>query len=131
MRVSCKGNPGPGTWAIVLESGDEWETLTGVEASTTNNRMELTAAIQGLQLLGAGSQVQIFTTSDYLYQGATQWVRGWQSRAWQKKDGQPVANADLWLALVAASARYTVEWVNAKGQHLEGLERAGRLLSVA
>ncbi len=131
LRVSCKGNPGPGAWAIALESGDEWEMLTGVEASTTNNRMELTAAIQGLQLLGASSQVQIFTTSDYLYQGATQWVRGWQSRAWQKKDGQPVANADLWRTLVATSARSTVEWVNAKGQHLEGLERAGRLLSVA
>ncbi len=111
--------------------GEEWESLTGVEPSTTNNRMELTAAIQGLQLLPLGSRVQIFTTSDYLFQGATQWVHGWQSRGWQKKDGQPVANADLWRALLTASARYIVEWVNAKGRHLEGLERAGRLLSVA
>jgi len=131
LRVSCKGNPGPGVWAAALEMDEEWESLTGVEPSTTNNRMELTAAIQGLQLLSLGSRVQIFTTSDYLFQGATQWVHGWQSRGWQKKDGQPVANADLWRALLTASARYTVEWVNAKGKHLEGLERAGRLLSVA
>lgn len=131
LRVSCKGNPGPGAWAIALESGEEWETLSGMDSSTTNNRMELTAAIQGLQILTPGSQAQIFTTSDYLYQGATQWVHGWASRGWQKKDGQPVANADLWQALIALSARYTVEWVNAKGQRLEGLERAGRMLSVA
>lgn len=130
LRVSCKGNPGPGAWAVALESGDEWETLTGVERSTTNNRMELTAALQGLQLLAPGSRVQLFTTSDYLYQGATQWVRSWESRGWQKKDGQPVANADLWKALVDLTEQYQVEWVNAKGQRLEGLERAGRLLSV-
>lgn len=131
LRVSCKGNPGPGVWAIALESAKEWEALTGVESATTNNRMELTAAIQGLQLLAPGSQVQVFTTSDYLYQGVTQWVHGWESRGWQKKDGQPVANADLWRQLVDISARYNVEWINAKGQRLEGLDRAGRLLSVA
>lgn len=130
LRVSCKGNPGPGAWAIALEANEEWESLTGVDPSTTNNRMELTAAIQGLQLLEPGGRVQIFTTSDYLYQGATQWVHGWESRGWQKKDGQPVANADLWRSLIDVSRRYQIEWVNAKGQRLEGLERAGRLLSV-
>jgi ribonuclease HI len=131
LRVSCKGNPGPGSWAIALESGDEWETLTGTERLTTNNRMELTAAIEGLLLLQPGSRVQLFTTSDYVFQGATQWVPGWQARGWQKKDGEPVANADLWRPLVDITSRYQVEWVNAKGQRLEGLDRAGRLLSVA
>ena len=131
LRVSCKGNPGPGSWAIALESGGEWETLTGTERLTTNNRMELTAAIEGLLLLQPGSQVQLFTTSDYVFQGATQWAVGWQARGWQKKDGQPVANADLWRPLVDIASRYQVEWVNAKGQRLEGLDRAGRVLSVA
>ena len=77
-----------------------------------------------------GSQVQLFTTSDYIYQGATQWVKGWQTRGWQKKDGQPVANADLWQPLADLATRYRLEWVNAKGQRLEGLERAGSLLAV-
>ncbi len=130
LRVSCKGNPGPGVWAVTLEADDEWESHTGRLATTTNNRLELTAALEGLRLLQPGSQVQLFTTSDYLYQGATQWVKGWRGRGWQKKDGQPVANADLWRSLVDLASHYRVEWVNAKGQRLEGLERAGNLLAV-
>lgn len=130
LRVSCKGNPGPGVWAVALEAHDEWETHTGHQPSTTSNRLELTAALEGLLLLPPGSPVQIFTTSDYLYQGATQWAAGWQARDWLKKDGQPVANVDLWQPLMALASRYQVEWVNAKGQQFEGLERAGNLLSV-
>lgn len=130
LRVSCKGNPGPGVWAVALEANGEWESHTGTERATTNNRMELTAALEGLLLLSPGSRVQIFTTSDYLFQGATRWVKGWQTNGWQKKDGQPVANADLWRPLIDLATHYRVEWVNAKGQRLEGLERAGKLLSI-
>lgn len=129
LRASCKGNPGPGAWAVALESGGDWEEHSGEDPSTTNNRMELRAALEGLRLLPAGSRVQIFTTSDYLFQGATRWVKGWQANGWQKKDGQPVANADLWRSLVDLAANYQVEWVNAKNQRLEGLERAGVLAS--
>ncbi len=130
IRASCKGNPGPGTWGIALETDGEWDVYAGSQRTTTNNRLELTAAIEGLRLLEPGSRVQLFTTSDYLYQGITQWVKGWQSRGWQKKDGQPVANADLWRSLVAVTEKYDVEWVNAKSQNLEGLERAGNMLSM-
>lgn len=130
LRTSVKGNPGPGVWVAMLQSDDVWDSHTGREKSTTNNRMELTAALEGLSLLRPGSQVQIFTTSDYVFQGITHWVNGWMASEWRKKDGQPVANADLWQSLVDLASRYRVKWVNAKGQQLEGFERAGRLLSV-
>lgn len=129
LRASCIGNPGPGYWAVALEANGEWNSRTGSEHSTTNNRMELTAAIEGLKLFQPGSRVQIFTTSDYLYQGATQWMKGWRARGWRKKDDQPVANADLWQSLVEVTSQFHVEWVNAKGQRLEGFERAGNLLT--
>jgi ribonuclease HI len=127
LRGSCQGNPGPGRWGVALEEGGEWEEHGGATESTTNNRMELTAAIEGLLLLPPGSAIQVFTTSDYLYQGATRWAAGWKARGWKKKDGQAVANADLWRLLTDLSSRYQIEWVNAKGQRLEGLERAGKL----
>lgn len=129
LRASCRGNPGPGAWAVALEANGEWDVQSDQVDSTTNNRMELMAAIEGLLMLPPGSDAQVFTTSDYLYQGATRWVTGWQQQGWQKKDGQPVANADLWRVLVDLAGRYRVRWVNAKGQRLEGLERAGQALS--
>lgn len=131
LRASCKGNPGPGVWAVALEANGDWTSHTGLAQSTTNNRMELTAAVEGLRMLDSGSRVQVFTTSDYLYQGATRWAKSWAAEGWQKKDGQPVANVDLWRSLVELLSQHEVVWVNAKGQRLEGLERAGRLLSVA
>lgn len=129
LRASCKGNPGPGRWAVALESNGQWEEYSGDDSRTTNNRMELTAALEGLLLLEPGSRVQIFTTSDYLYQGITRWTAGWSAKDWRKNDGQPVANADLWRPLVELSTNYQLEWVNAKNQRLEGLERAGKLAS--
>lgn len=126
LRAACKGNPGPGKWGIALESDGEWEEHSGKEEATTNNRMELRAAVEGLLLLHPGSRVQVFTTSDYLFQGITRWVPGWRAHGWVKKDGQPVANADLWRLLADLAARYRVQWINAKGQRLEGLERAGK-----
>ena len=128
LRSSCKGNPGPGGWGAVLEEGSETEQASGSETQTTNNRMEITAAIEGLLLLPPNSEVQIFTTSDYLYQGITQWIRNWRKRNWMKKDGeQPVANSDLWQALDKLAENYTIRWINAKGQALAGLEEAGKL----
>ena len=129
LRASCHGNPGPGAWAVAMEGADGWETAAGQEPQTTNNRMELRAAIEGLLLLPVGGGAQVFTTSDYLFQGATRWLEGWQRGGWLKKDGQPVANGDLWKLLADLLRRYRVRWVNAKGQRLEGLERAGQALA--
>lgn len=131
LRGSCKGNPGPGSWAAILEERGNWEESSGTAGSTTNNRMELMAAIEGLRMVAPGSRVQVFTISDYLHQGITRWLSGWQAKGWQKKDGQPVANADLWQLLAAAAGQYDITWVNAKGQHLEGLDVAGRLAAQA
>lgn len=127
VRSSCKGNPGPGGWGAVLEQGETTEQASGSSPSTTNNRMEITAVIEGLLLLPAGSDVQVFTTSDYLYQGITSWIHGWRRRGWQKKDGKPVANADLWQALDQLEKQYAIRWINAKGQEKPALEEAGKL----
>jgi ribonuclease HI len=93
--------------------------------------MELTAVIEGLLLLPSGSSVQVFTTSDYLYQGITSWIHGWRRRSWQKKDGKPVANADLWQALEKLGQQYAIRWINAKGQDKPALEEAGKLAAKA
>ena len=127
LRASCKGNPGPGGWGVVLEQANETEQNSGSATATTNNRMELQAALEGLLMLQPGSPVQVFTTSDYLFQGATRWIKGWRQRNWQKKGGQPIANADLWQALDQLMAAYQVRWVNAKNLQALGLEEAGKL----
>jgi ribonuclease HI len=127
LRASCQGNPGPGGWGAVLETGDQTREASGTAERTTNNRMELTAAIEGLKLLPLGSAVQIFTTSDYLFQGITRWIEGWRQRNWQKQGGMPLANADLWQALDALSANYAIRWISAKGRDLPALNRAAQL----
>jgi ribonuclease HI len=124
VRASCKGNPGPGGWGVVLERGAETEQASGSMLETTNNRMEITAVIEGLRLLPPGSTVQLFTTSDYLFQGATRWIHGWRKNKWQKKDGQPVANADLWQELDQLMGQYKIRWLNAKGQDNPALTEA-------
>ena len=116
---------------MVLENGEETRQASGSAPSTTNNRMEIMAAIEALLLLPPGSQVQIFTTSDYLFQGATQWIHGWRKRDWVKKDGQPVANADLWQALDQLAQNYAIRWVNAKGQVSPALTEAAQLAADA
>jgi ribonuclease HI len=127
VRSSCKGNPGPGGWGVVLEEAGGTEQLSGSEPQTTNNRMEIQAVIEGLLMLPAGKHVQVFTTSDYVFQGATKWIQGWRRRNWMKKDGNPVANGDLWQALDQLTPTYHVHWINAKGQDLAGLDEAGKL----
>lgn len=131
VRGSCKGNPGPGGWGAVLVRDGESEQNSGSEDQTTNNRMELQAVISGLLMVQPGSAVQIVTTSDYVYQGATRWIYGWRQRNWQKRDGQPIANVDLWQALDRQSEIYAIQWVNAKGQELDDLEAAGMLAKEA
>lgn len=130
VRASCKGNPGPGGWGAVLEQAGATTQRSGFEPQTTNNRMEIAAVIEGIRLLPPGP-VQVVTMSDYLFQGATRWIHGWRQRQWRKKDGQPVANADLWRALLGLEKRYQIEWVNAKGQQLAGLDEAARLAGEA
>jgi ribonuclease HI len=134
LRASCKGNPGPGGWGVVLESKEGTTQASGSEPETTNNRMEVRAAIEGLKLLPPGSEAQLLTTSDYLYQGATNWIRGWRQRNWQKRGGKPVANADLWQELDQMLKRYRVQWKNVKGtrgEELQGLDEAARLAADA
>ncbi len=114
VRASCKGNPGPGGWGVVLEKDGETEQSSGSALNTTNNRMEITAVIEALLMLPPGSTAQVFTTSDYVYQGITQWIHGWRRRNWQKKGGQTIANADLWQALDQLANNYAVRWINAK-----------------
>lgn len=127
IRSSCKGNPGPGGWGAVLEIDGETKQYSGTDSSTTNNRMEVMAAIEGILALPAGSSVQVFTTSDYLFQGITKWIHGWRKRGWVKRDGKPVANSDLWQALDQLTDQYSIKWVNAKGQLLQGLDEAATL----
>lgn len=127
VRASCKGNPGPGGWGAVLAVGEETEQMSGSAVSTTNNRMEITAAIEGILMLPPGSTVQILTTSDYVYQGITKWIYGWRRRNWLKKDGKPVANGDLWQALDQLAGQYSIQWLNAKGQDNPFLDDAGKL----
>jgi ribonuclease HI len=127
LRASCKGNPGPGGWGAVLEQGIETEQSSGSAPTTTNNRMELMAAIEGLLLVQPGSDVQIFTTSDYVFQGATRWILGWRKRNWRKKDGKSVVNVDLWQALDQLMQGYAIRWINAKGKKLPALAEAGKL----
>lgn len=134
VRASVSGNPGPGGWGVVLEEENETRQWSGSEPGTTNNRMELRAAIEGMRVLPPGTAVQLFTSSDYVFQGATAWLNGWRRRNWQKKGGQPVANADLWKELDRLASERTVKWVNAKGKGDEmprGLAEAGRLAAGA
>lgn len=131
VRGSCKGNPGPGAWGAILEQDGETEQMSGTAVSTTNNRMELMAVLEGLGQLDEGTAVQIYTISDYVYQGITKWINGWRKRNWQKRDGKPVANADLWQELEQLVEKYTVQWVNAKGQAFQGLEEASKVAADA
>lgn len=131
LRATCRGNPGPGTWAAVLERGGDTTQRSGMVEKTTNNRMEIMAAIEGLRMLTPQSQVEVYTTSDYLFQGVTGWIEGWRRGNWVKRDGHPVANADLWKALDRLRNEYKIRWVNAKGQSHRGLEEAGKLAADA
>ena len=127
----CEGNPGPGGWAAVLESGAHKKEVSGGEAATTNNRMELQAAIAGLSALKEPCEVDFYTDSTYVREGITKWVKSWKVRGWKTAGKQPVKNEDLWRALDAAAARHRVVWHWLKGHagH-EGNERCDVLAAM-
>ncbi|MEJ3744722.1 ribonuclease HI [Actinomycetes bacterium KLBMP 9797] len=113
---ACSGNPGPGGWGAVLRYGGHVKEIFGGEpAGTTNNRMELTAAIQALESLTRPATVRLHTDSTYLRDGITKWLRGWQRNGWLTAAKKPVKNADLWQRLAAAAARHQVEWTWVRG----------------
>ncbi|HYP14769.1 MAG TPA: ribonuclease HI [Bryobacteraceae bacterium] len=112
---ACKGNPGPGGWACVLRYGDKVKEMWGSEPHTTNNRMELTAAVQGLKALKEACDVEIVTDSEYLRKGITGWVQKWKLNGWKTAEKKPVVNRDLWEELDAQNARHKTEWQWTKG----------------
>ncbi len=125
---ACKGNPGPGGWGVLLRHQEKERELSGGEAHTTNNRMELMAVIQGLNALNKACDVTVFTDSQYVKNGIEQWIAQWKARGWRTSAGKPVANKDLWLELEAAMQRHTVQWCWVKGHAGDyGNERADRL----
>jgi len=129
---ACKGNPGRGGWGVLLRIGDTEKELSGGEAHTTNNRMELMAAIQGLNALKRPCRVTLSTDSRYVMDGLTKWIHGWMKNGWRTAARQPVKNADLWQELLAAAKPHRIEWVWVKGHagHPDN-ERADRLASDA
>ena len=129
---ACKGNPGPGGWGALLRKGGTEKELSGSEADTTNNRMELTAAIRALNALTRPCKVRLHTDSRYVIDGITKWIFGWKKRGWVNAAKKPVMNADLWRELDAAAAPHKIDWVWVKGHsgHEEN-ERVDRLASDA
>ena len=126
---ACSGNPGPGGWGAVLRYGDHEKELYGGQAEpTTNNRMELTAAIRALEHLTRPSVVRLHTDSTYVRSGIMSWLPGWQRNGWRTADKKPVKNADLWQRLATAVTRHEVEWLWVKGHAGDpGNERADAL----
>ncbi len=107
---ACSGNPGPGGWAALLRWGDHERLLAGGDTETTNNRMELMAAIEGLEALTRPSRVRLHTDSQYVQKGISEWLPRWKAAGWRTAARQPVRNRDLWERLDAAAARHGVEW---------------------
>ena len=112
---ACRGNPGPGGWGVILRSGSHEKELFGGEQSTTNNRMELRAAIEGLAALKRPSRVTVTTDSQYVRQGITQWIGGWKRNQWRTSAKKPVKNQDLWQLLDQLTSRHEVTWEWVKG----------------
>ena len=125
---ACSGNPGPGGWGVILQWGGHTRELYGGEADTTNNRMEMTAAIVALESLKRPVTVDLHTDSQYLRQGITSWIHGWKRNGWRTADRKPVKNLDLWQRLDAAVARHKVHWHWVRGHAGHDLnERADEL----
>ena len=129
---ACKGNPGPGGWGVVLRMGQHERELSGHEAHTTNNRMELTAVIRALGALKEPCHVALHTDSRYVIDGITKWIFGWQKNGWINSQKKPVLNADLWQELLESRKRHRIDWIWVKGHagHPEN-ERADVLASNA
>lgn len=129
---ACRGNPGPGGWGVLMRHKGHEKTLYGAEAQTTNNRMELMAAIQGLESLTRPCQVRVTTDSKYVQQGIQEWLANWKRRGWKTAARKPVKNVDLWQRLDEATAGHDIEWAWVKGHsgHPEN-ERADELANKA
>jgi len=112
---ACRGNPGPGGWAALIRMGARERELSGGEPLTTNNRMELLAAIESLKALKRPCRVQLTTDSNYVRDGITKWIHGWRRNGWRTADRKPVKNADLWQALLDAAEPHRIEWHWVKG----------------
>jgi ribonuclease HI len=129
---ACRGNPGPGGWAATLEYGEHLRELSGAEALTTNNRMELTAVIRALETLKRSVAARVHTDSEYVRRGITEWLPNWKARGWRTADRKPVKNQDLWEQLDAAAARHDIEWKWVKGHSgVPGNERVDALANAA
>ena len=135
---ACRGNPGPGGWGAILTFGDKEKELCGGELATTNNRMELMAAIAALEALKRPCKVELHTDSQYLRTGITEWLPGWKARGWKTAAKAPVKNDDLWKRLDAARLRHQVDWRWVKGhaghpmnERADGLARQGMLERLA
>lgn len=125
---ACKGNPGPGGWGAFLQYGEHTKDICGGEQLTTNNRMELTAVIEALSALKRSMDITVYTDSNYVRQGITEWIAGWIARGWKTADKKPVKNSDLWQKLYDESKRHRVTWRWVKGHAGDpGNERADRL----
>jgi ribonuclease HI len=129
---ACSGNPGPGGWGAILRYRGVEKELSGSQPATTNNRMELTAAIAGLEALKRSCHVRLHSDSQYLRDGITKWIHAWKERGWRTADKKPVKNVDLWRRLDAAAARHQVawEWVRGHAGHPDN-ERADALARAA
>lgn len=129
---ACLGNPGRGGWAAILRHGDRKRELSGSSAQTTNNRMELTAAIEGLRALKETCEVEVVTDSEYLKNGITQWIHGWKRNGWKTSAKKPVVNQDLWTELDQLVSKHAVQWTWTKGHALhEDNNRADELATRA
>jgi ribonuclease HI len=126
---ACRGNPGPGGWAALLRTGDKEREISGGEKLTTNNRMELLAAIEALNALKRPCNVQIHTDSSYVRDGIMKWIHGWQRNGWRTADRKPVKNAELWQQLLDAESRHRVEWHWVSGH--SGLPQNDRVDAIA
>lgn len=129
---ACSGNPGPGGWGALLRINGQEKELSGYEAATTNNRMELMAVIEALRALKRPVSARVYTDSQYVQKGISEWIHNWKRRGWQTADRKPVKNADLWQALDAARMGHEVEWLWVRGHagHVEN-ERVDALARAA
>ncbi len=129
---ACRGNPGPGGWGVILSYASKQKSLNGFEAETTNNRMELTAAIEGLRALSRSCDVDLNTDSKYVLQGINEWIDNWKANGWKTAAKKPVKNVDLWKLLDKQVLRHRINWNWVKGHAgIEGNEAADRLANEA
>jgi ribonuclease HI len=129
---ACRGNPGPGGWGVIISYRDQNKTLSGYEAQTTNNRMELTAAIEGLRALSRTCDIKLVTDSKYVLHGISEWIESWKTNGWKTAARKPVKNVDLWQLLDEQVKNHRISWHWVKGHTgIEGNERADQLANVA